>query len=106
MRGPASRARLGDRDVVLADVDAVGAAGADEVGAVVDDEEGVVAVGRARGTAARLEAAHRPRRCLSRSWTTVAAADQRHVEQAGLRAGPRIDGVGDEVEARRGEPFE
>ena len=41
------RARLGDRRVVLADVDAVGRACFDEIGPVVEDEERAVAVARA-----------------------------------------------------------
>ena len=53
---------LGDGDVVLADVDAVGRAGGDEVGAVVDQEEGVVAVGGWRGRPGRRPAARRRRR--------------------------------------------
>ena len=48
---PREGARLRDRRVVLADVNAVGAAGGDEVGAVVQEEQGAVLV---RGPAKRL----------------------------------------------------
>ncbi len=48
---PRERARLRDGRVVLADVDAVGAAGLDELGVVVQEEEGAVLV---RGSAKRL----------------------------------------------------
>ena len=79
--GPAVRARLGDRRVVLADVDAVGAAGLDQVGPVVEEEERAVASAAARETAAAARAALASRRLLAQL-DHVDAAAQRRVEQA------------------------
>ncbi len=45
--GSGRRAGLGDREVVLPDVDAVGAGRRDQIGAVVENEESIVFVGGA-----------------------------------------------------------
>ena len=56
--GPSAVAGVGDRDVVLADVDAVGVAGRRQARVVVDDEEGAVGVAEAaEGRAGALDRA-------------------------------------------------
>ena len=101
--GPEQLARRLGRGVVLADVDAVGVAGAGQVGIVVDDEEGAVGVADAaegRGGALDL----RPAQLLLAQLHDVDAAAQRRAQQrfGVLAAGPR---VADEVEARGAQPL-
>ena len=101
--GAGDRARLGHRGVVLADVDAVGAARLDQVGTVVQHEQGAVRCGRqpewlgeghqlllaARGLLAELE--------------DVCPTAKRRLEQQG-RVPPVRQALADEVKARIPEP--
>ncbi len=96
--GARQRAGLGDRHVVLADVNAVRAARLDQLGMVVQEEECAVAI---RGAAERLgegdELLGAPRRLLAKLDHVGAAAKRRIEERRGIAvAGPR---VADEVEA-------
>ena len=101
--GPGGRARLGDRHVVLADVDAVGAAGLDQVGPVVEEEERpVTSAARAKRLATRDQLLGAARRLLAQL-DHVDAAAQRRVEQR-PRVGAVRAGLADEIEARGGEP--
>ena len=79
--GPASSPGLGHGRVVLADVDAVGAAGRDQVGAVVEDEQRAVLGGRAtKRVGQRDDLLRAPGRLLSQL-DDVGAAAQGGVEQ-------------------------
>ena len=96
-------AGLGRRGVVLADVDAVGVAGAGQLGVVVDDEEGAVGVAEAaEGERRQLDLA--PRQLLLAQLDDVDAA-ARAPRAAAARARPRRLRVADEVEARRAQPL-
>ena len=66
--GPSSSRAASAVGVVLADVDAVGVAGARQVGVVVDDEEGAVGVATRRKAPAARSISARPS-SFSRSWT-------------------------------------
>ena len=96
--GACQRPGLGDRRVVLADVNAVGAARLDQLGVVVQEEERAVAIG---GAAKRLrerdELLGAARRLLAELDHVGAAAKRGVEERLGIAvAGPR---VADEVEA-------
>ena len=95
--GPKELARLLDRAVVLAEVDAVGVTGAGQVGVVVDDEEGAVGVADAaevRGGPLDL----RPSQLLLAQLEDIdAAAERRTHHRFGVPAAGA--GVADEVEA-------
>ena len=95
--GPGERAGLGDRRVVLADVDAVGAAGLDQVGPVVEEEERAVLGGGAAEGSARASSSSAQRGAFSRSWimsTPPASAASSSSSGAG-----RWGGLADEVQA-------
>ena len=92
------RPRLGDRHVVLADVDPVGAARLDQLGVVVDEEQRAVRVG---GSAERLgqgdQLLRASRRLLAKLDQVGAPAERCIQERLGIAvAGPP---VADEVEA-------
>ena len=91
-------ARLGDRRVLLADVDAVGAAGLDQLRVVVDEEQGAVLV---RGAPERLgqgnDLVGAPRRLLAQLDHVHAAAERR--SQQRLRVAGARAAFADEVEA-------
>ena len=102
--GPRLRARFGDGRVVLADVDAVGAARLDELGVVVQEEERAVRVGRAAEGLGESDDLLGATRRLLAQLDHVGAASKRCIEER-LRiavAGPRL---ADEVEAGAAEPF-
>ena len=91
--------RLGHGHVVLADVNAVGAACLDQLGVVVQEEERAVAIG---GAAKRLRQGDdllgAPRRLLAQLDQVGAATERRIEERLGIAvAWPR---VADEVKAR------
>ena len=94
--GPTTRAGGGGRAVVLADVDAVGAAGGDEVGPVVEDEERAVRVGGGPELARRRDQGVVAERLVAQLDDVGAAA------QGGLEEGARAR-VADEVQAGGGD---
>ena len=96
--GSDDRPRVGDRGVVLADVDAVGTGGDDKVGPVVEDEQRAV-VGRGGG-----EPAPRGHDLLVGG---VLHPQLDEVHAAGERAGEELvrPVVANQVEVRRSQAF-
>ena len=86
---PAIAPGLGHGHVVLADVDAVGAAGADEVGAVVEDEERAVPRRRRRGRARAASISASSSSVLVAELDDAGAPAERGVEER-----PRVDAAG------------
>src|SRR5688572_1942945 len=95
--------RLGDRRVVLAQVDAIGSAGRGQGGVVVDGEEGAVGVGEAaEGRAGALDRAA-VERLLAQLDDVDAAVESGEEKRLGILApGAR---VADEVEAGGAQPL-
>ena len=92
------RPGLGDRRVVLADVNAVGAARLDQLGVVVQEEERAVAIGRAaKRVRERDELFGTARRLLAKLDHVGAAAERGFEERLGIAIAGT--GVADEVEA-------
>ena len=94
--GAGQAAGLGNRDVVLADVDAVGLARCDEVGTVVDQEERAMAIGRGAKVGCGAEQAL-VARILVAQLDQVDAAGQGRFQQP-LEGGGLVPVLANEVE--------